>query len=171
MNDAKEALQPSPSDPGRRTVLAGLLSVYAASLIPWALAEPVDDPARGAFLALSAILAGRQSLSRVHARRLYDALSADDAGFAAGVQALLALVNQRGIDPLQLQALLDAEQPALAPLPRKIVSAWYLGIVGSGDHARCLVFETALNAAVVADILRPPTYAYGPYGSWARKPT
>lgn len=161
----------TPSNPGRRTVLAGMLSVYAASLIPWALAEPVVEPARGAFLALSAILAGRQSLDQTQARRLYDALSADDAGFAAGVQALLALVNQRSVDPLQLQALLDAEQPALAPLPRKIVSAWYLGIIGSGERARCLAFETALNAAVVADVLKPPTYAYGAYGSWAKKPT
>ncbi|MDB5933253.1 MAG: hypothetical protein JWQ01_597 [Massilia sp.] len=158
-------------NPGRRSVLASLLSVYAASLIPWALAEPAADPARGAFLALSAMLAGRQSLDQAQSGRLYDALSADDAGFAAGVQALLALVNQRGIDPLQLQRWLDAEQPALAPLPRRIVSAWYLGIVGSGEHARCLAFETALNAAVVADVLKPPTYAYGTYGSWAKKPT
>jgi hypothetical protein len=159
-----------PSNPGRRSVLAGLLSAYAASLIPWALAEPVAEPARGAFLALSAILAGRQSLDQAQAMRLYDALSADDAGFGAGVQALLALVKRRSIDPMQLQPLLDAEQPALAPLPRRIVTAWYLGIVGSGDNARCLAFEDALNAAVVADILKPPTYAYGAYGSWAKKP-
>ena len=170
MNDTNMAVQPGPSDRGRRTVLAGLLSVYAASLIPWALAEPVGDTSRGAFLALSAILAGRQSLDQVQAKRLYDALSADDAGFAAGVEALLALVNQRSVDPMQLQALLDAEQPALAPLPRKIASAWFLGIVGSGEKARCLAFETALNAQVVADVLKPPTYAYGAYGSWANKP-
>ncbi len=23
---------------------------------------------------------------------------------------------------------------------------------------------------IVADVLKPPTYAYGPYGSWARNP-
>lgn len=156
----------SPSNPGRRTVLAGLLSLYAASLIPLAFAEP----ARGAFLTLSAMLAGRQPLDQRQAARLYDALSADDDGFGAGVQALLALVTQRRIDPLQLQPLLDAEHPALAPLPRKIVTAWYLGIVGSGERARCLAYETALNAALVADVLKPPTYAYGAYGSWAKKP-
>ena len=38
------------------------------------------------------------------------------------------------------------------------------------DKARCLAFETALNAEVVADVLKPPTYAYGAYGSWMRKP-
>ena len=71
---------------------------------------------------------------------------------------------------MQLQALLDGEHSPLALLPRRIVSAWYLGIVGEGEHARCVAFETALNAAVVADVLKPPTYCYGVYGSWARKP-
>ncbi len=46
-----------------------------------------------------------------------------------------------------------------------------MGIVGSKQRARCLAFETALNAEIVADVLKPPTYAYGPYGSWGRKPT
>jgi hypothetical protein len=44
-----------------------------------------------------------------------------------------------------------------------------MGIVGSGDKARCLAYETALNAIVVEDVLKPPTYAYGTYGSWTRK--
>ena len=59
----------------------------------------------------------------------------------------------------------------LATLPRKIVSAWFLGIVGSGEQARCIAYETALNAVIVADVLKPPTYAYGVYGSWEKKPT
>jgi hypothetical protein len=171
MNHPDQAPGAAPPSAQRRAVLGGMLSVFAASFVPWALAQPVLDAARGAFLALSALLAGRQSLDQVQARRLYDALHADDPGFPADVQSLLALVNQRSIDPLHLQQVLDAEQAALAPLPRKIVSAWYLGIVGSGEHARCLAFETALNAAVVADVLKPPTYAYGAYGSWAKKPT
>jgi hypothetical protein len=162
---------PAPVSPGRRALLASLLSAYASSLVPWALAQPVADGARGAFVALSALLAGRQALDPVLARRLYDALAADDPGFPDAVQALLALINQRAIDPLQLQQVLDTEHSTLAPLPRKIVTGWFLGIVGNGDTARCLAFETALNAAIVADVLSPPSYAYGPYASWARKPT
>lgn len=171
MKQPGHAVEPaSAPDPARRTVLAGLLGAYAASLIPWALAQPVADTEQGAFLALSAILAGRQSLDGAQAKRLYDALKADDPGFPAATQALLALINQRQIDPLQLQQVLDSEKSLLVPLPRIIVSAWYMGIVGKGDRARCLAFETALNAEVVADVLKPPTYAYGPYGSWTRKP-
>jgi hypothetical protein len=122
------------------------------------------------FPALSAIIAGRQSLDQVQARRLYGALCADDAGFAAGVQALLAQVNARKLDAATLQHALDDDQSALAAIPRKIASAWFMGIVGSGAKARCLAYETALNAQIVADVLKPPSYAYGAYGSWTKQP-
>ena len=45
-----------------------------------------------------------------------------------------------------------------------------MGIVGSGATARCIAYEDALDNVIVADVLKPPTYCYGPYGSWARKP-
>jgi hypothetical protein len=153
---------------GERRLLK--LSVKSASLIPWALAQPVADANRGAFVAVSAILAGRQALDEAQAKRLYDALVADDPGFPAAASALLALINQRSIDPLKLQAALDAERSPLAPLPRRIVTAWYLGVVGEDERARVVAFETALNAVAVADVLKPPTYCYGVYGSWTKKP-
>jgi hypothetical protein len=160
----------SRPDFSRRTLLAALLSASTAALIPWALAEPVADAGSGAFLALSAILAGRQSLDAAQARRLYAALTADDASFPAAAQALLKLVNARSIDPMQLQKTLDDEKSPLAAVPRKVAKAWFLGVVGSGAKARCLAFETALNAQMVADVLKPPSYAYGVYGSWTKKP-
>ncbi len=93
----------SPPDPSRRQLLGGLLGAYAASLIPWALAQPVADADRGAFLAVSAILTGRRSLDAAQAARLYDALVAEDPGFPEAARALLALINERRIAPLQLQ--------------------------------------------------------------------
>lgn len=154
----------------RRTVLAALLSASTAALIPWALAAPVADAASGAFLALSALIAGRQSLDAVQARRLYAALCADDAGFPAAAQALLALINARRLDVATLQHVLDDEKSVLAAIPRKVASAWFAGTVGSGAKARCLAYETALNAQIVADVLKPPSYAYGAYGSWSKQP-
>lgn len=155
---------------GRRRVVGALLTAYTAARIPWALAQPVTDAQQGAFLALSALLAGRQSLDSAQAQRLYDALKADDAGFPAGVHALLDLINKQHIDPLELQKTLDAGHPDLASLPRKIILAWYVGVVGTGEKARCLAYETALMSDIVKDRLRPPTYAYGVYGSWEQKP-
>lgn len=55
--------------PTRRVLLQGLLTAYTASLIPFALAETVDTPEQGAFVALSAIIAGRQSLDPVLANK------------------------------------------------------------------------------------------------------
>lgn len=154
----------------RRLVLAGLLSAAVASQIPWALGQPVTDAQHGAFVAVSSLLVGRRTLDAALAQRLFDALKADDVAFAAATTALLELINVQHIEPLQLQQVLDSQYPALAGVPRKIVAAWFLGVVGSGDKARCLAYEEALNAVVVADVLKPPTYAYGPYASWAEKP-
>ena len=160
----------SPVNPGRRMVLAGLLSASAAALIPWALAEPVASAEQGAFLGVSAMLVGRQALDPVLATRLYEALVAQDSAFPAKVRALLALINMDGLQAAGLQEALDAASSPLAALPRQIASAWYLGIVGTGEAAVCVAYEQALNAAVVADVLKPPSYSYGAYGSWARKP-
>ena len=157
-------------DPTRRLLLCGVVSAYAASLIPWALAQEATHAHNGAFLALSAILAGRQSLDSAQAQRLYAGLVADDPGFPAAAQSLLDMIEKRKIDPMQLQKMLDDEKSPLKELPLRIVTAWYMGIVGDGAKARCLAFETALNAEAVADVLRPPTYAYGVYGSWTSKP-
>ncbi|QPC95361.1 hypothetical protein GA829_32040 [Mesorhizobium sp. INR15] len=162
---------PGVPDTSRRLLLFGLVSAYTAAIIPWALAQEATDPDNGAFLALSAILAGRQSLDQAQAQRLYAALVLDDPGFPAAAKSLLHTIEQRKIDPMRLQKILDDEKSLLGALPRRIVTAWYMGIVGDGAKARCLAFETALNAETVADVLKPPTYAYGAYGSWARKPT
>jgi hypothetical protein len=94
---------------------------------------------------------------------------AQDAAFPANVRALLALINAQGLQAAGLQQALR-RAVAAGGLPRQIASAWYLGIVGTGEAAVCVAYEQALNAAVVADVLKPPTYSYGAYGSWARKP-
>lgn len=158
-------------DTNRRLLLFGLVSAYTASMIPWALAQEATDADNGAFLALSAILVGRPMLDAVQATRLYTELVADDPGFPNAAKALLDTIESRKIDPLQLQKILDDEKSPLSAVPRRIVTAWFMGIVGDGAMARCLAFETALNAETVADVLRPPTYAYGAYGSWVKKPT
>ena len=159
-----------PPDPSRRLLLIGLVSAYTASLVPWAMAQEAANADEGAFIAVSAILVGRQSLDAAHAGRLYAALVEDDPGFPADARALLDLIEQSRIDPLQLQKALDDADSPLKHVPWRIVTAWYMGIVGDGANARALAFETALNAQAVADVLRPPSYAYGAHGSWTQKP-
>lgn len=154
----------------RRLLLKGMLGTYCASLVPWALAQPVDEKGLGAFSALSALIAGRQSLNSELSRILYRALVEDDPQFDSNCRTLLATIEQRQLPIEQLQSVLDTENSAQARVPRQVAQAWFLGVVGEGKRARCLAYEHALNAEFVADHLRPPTYCYGEYGSWSKQP-
>ncbi|MCW3474898.1 sorbitol dehydrogenase family protein [Limobrevibacterium gyesilva] len=158
-------------DPVRRALLVTLLAAYVTTLVSPALAAPSTDAALAAFLAASKLLTGRPTLESEQASRLFGALTADDPQFPEKVQALASLIDQRKIDPLRLQQVLDAERSELAALPRDIVTAWYVGVVGDDERARCITFETSLMNVIVSDRLKPPSYCYGVYGSWAQKPT
>lgn len=95
--DSAAAYRDDPVDRSRRRLLAGLLTAYTASLIPWTLAQPAPRADLGAFTALSAILVGRQTLDAAQTARLYNALITVHPNFAADVQALLTLINERHI--------------------------------------------------------------------------
>lgn len=167
MNDT---LDSDYADPGRRRLLAGVLTAYTVSLIPWAVAAPVSSQSEGVFLALSAMLVGRRSLETSLAIRLHAALTATSPNFDADAQELLGLIDAEHIDPTKLQARLETLRSPLGSLPPKIMRAWCLGLVGEGDSVRCIAYEEALNAQFVSDVLKPPTYAYGRYGSWSKPP-
>jgi hypothetical protein len=149
-----------------------LLASSGSALLPGANAQsrPVESAAPDSFIALSKILTGQASLDGALASRLYEALSADDVRFNERHRQLLAYIDERNVDPARLQQLLDADKSPLAALPRRVVSAWYTGIVGDGERARCIAFEKNLLNVVTADKLKPPSYSYGVYGSWAAKP-
>ncbi len=170
MTQEHQASSSSVSSPTRRRLLGSLLTAYTATLVPWALAQPIKDDQHGAFVALSAILVGRQSLDSDHAHRLYSAFVEQFPNFPATVSALLQLINTKQISPIVLQKTLDAGHPELAALPRSIATAWIVGVVGDGLDARCLAYETAFMSDIVKDKLNPPSYAYGAYGSWESNP-
>jgi hypothetical protein len=159
-----------PHDPLRRTVLVGMLATYLGSSFPSAAAAPAGD-AGDAFIAASKILTGRGELDSTQSSRLYEAFVAADQQFADKVRALLAFIENRKIDPLRLQQVLDAEHLDFAAVPRQILRAWYVGVVGEGEEARCITFETNLSNVITADQLRPPSYCFGAPGSWTAKPT
>ena len=170
-NGAQEPLPDGAPQISRRVILGGLLTAYTASLIPWAVAQSAPDTDRGNFLALSALIAGRQSLDNDLAMRYYDALVAADPDFPSAVTALLTLITRHQIDPMQLQTTLDENHPELAGVPRRIATAWFLGMVDAGDRVKVLAYEHSLNAEAVSDVLKPPSYCFGGYGSWANKPS
>ena len=155
-------------DPHRRALLAGLAAAY----LSWT-AAPADAQAasaQDAFLALSRFLTGRPSLDPGQAARLYEAFVAAAPRFGDELRALLVWIEARGIEADRLQPALDGEGSALASLPRRIMTAWYTGVVGEGAGARCVTFETSLMHQAVGDRLNPPSYCYGPHASWSEAP-
>lgn len=156
----------------RRLLLAGVVAACSSTFIPWAKAQPnvAKTVAPDSFMQVSKILTGQGSLNAGQAARLYQALVSDEAAFGEQHQQLLAYINEHNADPMQLQKMLDAEKSPLATVPRRIVTAWYTGIVGDGGRARCITFETNLLNVLTSDRLKPPSYSYGVYGSWASQP-
>src|SRR5437763_800446 len=120
----------NPPNRERRALLASVLATAATSLIPSARSVRAAAADRDAFLAASEFLTGRPSFKPAQASRLYNALLADDPQFPEKLGSLVSLIKQQRIDPLELQQVLDAEHSTMAALPRKILSAWYAGVVG-----------------------------------------
>jgi hypothetical protein len=151
-----------------------------AVLCTWMLGTPLlsqaaaantrNASAEKAFLQVSLILTGHTQLSPVQVGSIYQALVANDPTFAGQVQALQAFIAERKLTASSLQAALDNEQAAFAALPRRILQGWYVGVVGTGNEAKCIAYDDALMNVAVSDQLRPPSYAYGAYGTWSAQP-
>lgn len=121
-------------------------------------------------MALSQYLTERSELSSRLAARLLAALEAQHAGLGEQMSVLWKWISTNQVALANLNTRLKAERPELAGLPGDVMQAWYLGIVGTGLQAKAVTYEFALNAQTVSDKLRPPSYAYGVYGSWASNP-
>lgn len=159
----------------RRLLLAGILSSYVCSFLPLPFAHantpvPAASKASASFLKLSALLTGHAQLDPQQADRLYAAFLAIEPDFEAQLGQLRDFIAAGKLEAGALQAALDEQKAAFAKLPARIALAWYVGVVGSGKAARCVTYETSLMYLAVADRVKPPSYAYGPYGSWGRNP-
>lgn len=157
----------------RRQLVGGLLVAGAVQMVPWAVAvSPSPSPsASPAFMALSRYLTERDDLNPHLAARMQAALQGLDSAFATRADALWQWIDSNRVALADLNARLKADKPELAALPGQVMQAWYLGIVGGGLQTRVVAYEYALNAQLVSDKLKPPTYSYGTHGSWTRNPT
>jgi hypothetical protein len=120
------------------------------------------SPALNAFMAVSATLTGKPQLNVLLAQALHPALQKAVPDFDATLAKLQALLAQ-GDD-------LSAGHKAEQALSQAILQGWYLGVVGKGKKAVCITYVDALSNLAVADVLVPPSYSYGPCGTWSAKP-
>ncbi|MXN17914.1 hypothetical protein GR170_08710 [Pseudooceanicola sp. GBMRC 2024] len=160
-----------PLSPSRRQVLSGISALAAgvalgAPLLPRAAqAAGTDD-----FLAVSRSLVGNHALKPEFAAALQAAFAKTDPGFGDKLKTLRGLIGDGPVTGEALKARLSDAPPEVAALPQALLTGWYLGIAGSGEQAVCVAYVDALSNVEVADVLRPPSYAYGAYGSWANPP-
>ncbi|MBV7536548.1 sorbitol dehydrogenase family protein [Duganella sp. sic0402] len=120
------------------------------------------SPQLNAFMAVSATLTGKPQLNVLLGQALHPALQKAVPDFDATLAKLQALLAQ-GDD-------LSADHKAEQALSQAILQGWYLGVVGKGKKAVCVTYVDALSNLAVADVLVPPSYSYGPCGTWSAKP-
>lgn len=154
----------------RRHLLGAAVAAGTVALFPWSLATSEETGSKPVFFALSTWLVGREQLDPALGERLLKALQDNNPQFDPQAAALLAWIKSNQVDVRQLSSALQATHPELAALPPQIMTAWYMGIVGSGAQAKVLAYEKALNAVAVSDKLVPPTYAFGAPGGWTHNP-
>ena len=160
----------SPFGLKRRYLLGGVLAAGVVQLTPWRLATASTSGNSG-FMALSAYLTQRDDLDPKLGARMQAAWQELDDKFNANVDALWQWIDSNQVALADLNTKLQAEKPELAKVPAQVMQIWWQGIAGSGTQVRVVTYEHALNAQAVADKLRPPSYAYGHYGSWSQNPT
>jgi hypothetical protein len=148
---------------------AGLLAARegiaaTASAAGDAVALPAAD-----FLRLSVFLTGGQPLDATLAGRYQAALAKRDPQFGDSARALLTLIASS--QAASIDQLLEAPElkDTLRALTTRIVSAWYLGIVGQDADAELISYAEALMYRPTKDVLVVPTYGAGP-DSWGEQP-
>lgn len=143
----------------------GLSAALAADAPSSALVTPPPD-----FQAVSAYLTGEAHLDAGLSARLYAGLLTADAQLPATLNALAQAISRHAGPPEALDAALTSADPKLVVAAKQILTAWTLGVTGTGVQARCLAFDDALSYRFVSDKTRPPSYAYGQYGTWSAQP-
>lgn len=121
------------------------------------------------FLRLSVFLTGGQPLDATLSSRYQAALAKRDPQFGDSARALLTLIASS--KAASIDELLEAPdlKDTLRALTTRIVSAWYLGIVGQDADAELISYAQALMYRPTKDVLVVPTYGAGP-DSWGEQP-
>ena len=150
----------------RTSAAIGGLAILAAVGAPIS-AIAADGESQG-FTKLSEFLTGYQ-LDPVLGTRYLAAIVKRNATFQADLAALQEAVKQSGAANMDAFLALPGLDPALKATATKIVSAWYLGVVGEPEDAELITYADALMYRPTKGILPIPSYGPGP-NAWGPKP-
>ena len=155
----------------RRSLLRGTAALgglaIAASLAGPISAVAADDSV-ASFTQLSEFLTG-YTLDPVLGARFLAALKKRDADLDASLAALSELIKQSGVPNMDGFLALTGTDPALIKTATKVVSAWYLGVVGEPEDAELITYADSLMYRPTKGLLTVPSYGPGP-NAWGPKP-
>lgn len=141
----------------RRKFLFTALSLAALAVVdPLAVVHAAQGNAGlDTFMQVSKRIS-KESLDPVTGAALYQALRQEDQDFDASLDQLAKQIAAKpGMTIEALAENLDkTKQTALRDTLNKVVSAWYLGVVGFRTYA----YESALMFRLTDDVLSPPSY-------------
>lgn len=141
----------------RRTFLFTALSLVSLTAVdPLSIVHAAQrDAGLDTFMQVSKLVS-KESLDPVTGAALYQALRQADQDFDANLSKLAKQIAARsGITVEALVENLDnTRQTVLRDTLNKVVSAWYLGVVGF----RTFAYESALMFRMTDDVLSPPSY-------------
>ncbi|MEG3133610.1 sorbitol dehydrogenase family protein [Rouxiella sp. T17] len=166
----------------RRSLISRSSSVIASfalvsgglSAVPALAAENKPDNKNAAadlaaFIKLSRLLTGHNSLDVQLGERLYLALCQHDGQFSAQVKQLIAFAEQNNIPDVETLDEKLKQQPLHEPM-MSIIKAWYSGVIEPGYHARVYGYQQALMYQVSRDGMVIPTYAHNGPDYWVANP-
>jgi hypothetical protein len=143
------------------------LGAMAALAVPMPASAAPDD-ATQAFMQLSEFLTARK-LDPVLGGRYLAALAKRDPKLSTSIGSLQQAISQSGAADMDAFLAQQSADPALLETMKKIVSGWYLGVVGDPEDAELITYSEALMYAPTKGILTIPSYGPGP-NAWGPKP-
>ncbi len=117
---------------------------------------------------LSTFLTGHD-LDPVLGTRYFAALAKRNPNLTTEIDGLNQLIKQSSVSNMDAFLELPSIDPVLMQSATKIVSAWYLGVVGEPEDAELIAYADALMYRPTRGILAVPTYGPGP-DAWGPKP-
>lgn len=164
--------------PQTRRGFLGTMAISAAAVAGASFAGPVmaQNIDEHGFLALSALLTGRDALDAGIASRALSALKAVDSGFSDKAALLSAAIQQERFTDMAKFDDFAQRHPDLKPVALAIISAWYLGYTGTPegelnkDNACFVCYETALMYEPTLDVTIVPTFSRGKTNYWGEPP-
>lgn len=134
-----------------------------------AMPEP-SAPALADFNHVSQLLTEHPTLDQTVSQALFHALDMTQAHFVSGLSQLKTLLDSQPNLLQQPVLKFSADDAAAEKLAKNIIAGWFNGVVGKGNKAIYVTYINTLANKLVSDTLVPPSFSYGPCGSWSKQP-